>query len=196
MKPKSNKENYAKKADKKPIKNKKKIEWNWVIKITIISFVVSFTFSFLSENIIPNVNIFASIIILLIVIFIGIIFDIIGISVTVADPSTFHSMSSKKVKGATIAVKLINNAEKVSSFCNDVIGDICGIISGATGATIAILLANKLNINVMITSLTTTALIASLTIGGKAIGKSFAINKSNTILYKFSQILSFYKRQK
>ena len=39
-----------------------------------------------------------------------------------------------------------------------------------------------------------TAIISSLTIGGKAIGKSFAINKSEVILYTFAKFISnFYK---
>ena len=43
-------------------------------------------------------------------------------------------------------------------------------------------------------SLTVAAIVASLTIGGKACGKSFAINKSDVILYEFAKIISiFYK---
>lgn len=103
-------------------------------------------------------------------------------------------MNSRKVKGANIAVKFKKNADKVSSFCCDVIGDICGIISGAAATTIAAILVKDFNFNPLITSLTVAATIASLTIGGKAIGKSFAINKSDIILYEFAKIISiFYK---
>ena len=119
----------------------------------------------------------------------------IGISVTVADLKTFNSMATKKVKGATLAVKLIKNADKVSSFCNDVIGDICGIISGSTGVSVAIIVANKFDISLLLVTLLITALIAAMTIGGKAIGKSFAINKSNSILYKFVKVLSIFYRK-
>ena len=45
-------------------------------------------------------------------------------------------MAAHKVRGAREAVWMVRNAEKVSSICNDVVGDICGIISGATGALI------------------------------------------------------------
>jgi hypothetical protein len=38
-----------------------------------------------------------------------------------------------------------------------------------------------------------TALIASITIGGKAMGKSYAINKSEVIIYKFAKIISLFK---
>jgi len=190
MKTKKNKEKYSKKTDKKPIRNKKTVEWKWIFTITIISFLVSFGFSLLSEIIIPNVNIFIGVIVVLLVVLVGVLFDIIGISVTVADPSTFHSMATKKVRGSKLAVRMIVNAEKVSSFCNDVIGDICGIISGSTGAAIAILISNKFNINVVLTTLITMAVIAALTIGGKALGKSFAMNRSNVILYTFCKVVS------
>ena len=88
------------------------------------------------------------------------------------------------------------NADKVSSFCNDVIGDICGIISGSAGVIIATFLANTFEINIFIVTLLVTAIIAALTIGGKALGKSIAINKSNYILYEFSKLVShFYKKK-
>ena len=126
---------------------------------------------------------------MIIVILIGVVFDMIGIAVTVADLKVFHSMSSKKIRSAKMAIKLINNAPKVSSICNDVIGDICGIISGSGGATIALILALELGVNSIVPSLIITALIASLTIGGKALGKGIAVMKANLIIDKFSKIL-------
>lgn len=190
------------KDDKKSLKkqlqrNKKKelIDFKWIIKITLLAFSISFIFSALSETIIPNVNLIVGIIILIVFILLGILFDMVGVAVTAADIAPFNSMNSRKVKGANIAVLFKQNADKVSSFCNDVVGDVCGIISGSTGSIIAITLSNTLNIDKFLTMLIITALIASLTIGGKALGKSFAINKSNTILYEFSKFVSyFYKK--
>ncbi len=185
-----------KKEYKKQIEKRKKIKinWNWIIKITLLSFAISIIFSTLSEGIIANVNLPVSIIILLIFIIIGILFDMIGVAVTSSDEAPFHSMSSRKVKGAKTAVKFKKNADKVSSFCNDVIGDICGIISGTVGATIAISISNTLNIPIFICSLIVTAIIASLTIGGKATFKSVAINQSNEILYNFAKIIETFKK--
>ncbi|MBQ7136473.1 MAG: hypothetical protein IJO43_00665 [Bacilli bacterium] len=177
------------------MKNKKLINYKWILKITIITFIISLVFSLLSETIIPNVNVLISILLLLIFIGLGILFDIIGVSITVADQKTFNSMAAKNVRGAKLAVKLIKNAEKVSSFCNDVIGDICGIISGSTAASIAIIISNKFNFNFLVVSLIITAFVASTTIGGKAIGKSIAINKSNSIIFKFSSVLSVFYRK-
>lgn len=195
MNKKTYKEKYSKKVDKKKISNKKNVDLHWVLTITITAFLISMLFSFLSESIISNVGAVVSVLLLIIVILIGVMFDMIGISVTVADIKTFHSMATKRVKGASLAVKFIKNAEKLSSFCNDVIGDICGIISGALASSISVILVNKFNLNLLATTLATTGVVAALTIGGKALGKGFAINKSNVILYHFSKVVSvFYGR--
>lgn len=195
MKRKKYKEKYSKKTSKRPNKNKQIVDYNWILKITIATFFISLVFSMVSETIIPNANIIISIILVLLFIGLGILFDIIGVSITVADIKTFNSMSSKNIKGAKLAVKLIKNAEKVSSFCNDVIGDICGIISGSTAASIALIISSKFKFNLLLVSLLITAVVASLTIGGKAIGKSIAINKSDSIIYKFSSLLAIFYRK-
>lgn len=182
---------------RKEKKDKAKPDVKWIIKIMVISFVISMLFSFASELALPNVHISIGIIIVILFIFLGIVFDMIGVAVTSSDEKPFHSMNSRKVRGADIAVKLKKNADKVSSFCNDVIGDICGIVSGSAGALIALTLSNLLHIDKFLISLIVTAIIASLTIGGKAIGKSYAINKSNLILYEFAKFISyFYKIKK
>lgn len=174
---------------------KETVDIKWIVTIVALSFVISFTLSFVSQMTIPNLSLWLGVIITLLFIFLGILFDIIGVSVTTADEAVFHSMNSRKVKGASVAVKFKKNAEKVSSFCCDVIGDICGIVSGAAGTTITAILVEKFNYNLLFTGLMIAAVIASLTIGGKAIGKSFAINKSNIILYEFAKFISSFYRK-
>jgi CBS domain containing-hemolysin-like protein len=193
MKIKKNKESYSKKVNKKIIKDKKKVDKKWLLIVSIVSFLISLFFSFIGETVIPNTHISISIILVFSFIALGIIFDIIGISVTVADLKTFNSMATKKVKGAKLAVKMIKNASKVSSFCNDVIGDICGIISGSTGVSIAILISDRLDVSLLLVTLLITAFISALTIGGKALGKSYAINNCNAILYRFVKVLIVFK---
>lgn len=173
---------------------KEAVDKKWILTILGLSFVISFCLSFIANMTIPNLSLFIGIIITLIFILIGIVFDIVGVAVTSADESVFHSMSSRKVKGAKVAVKFKKNADKVSSFCCDVIGDICGVISGAAGTTIAAILITQYHYNALLVGLIITAVISSLTIGGKAIGKSFAINKSDIILYEFAKFIhNFYK---
>ena len=190
------KNKYVEKAFQKNKNIKKKKDINWIIKITIAAFLITIVMSLIAESALNNVSIFISIIIMLIFIFLGIIFDMIGIAVTVADKKVFNSMAAKKVKGAKTGIKLMKNSNKVASFCNDVIGDICGILSGSAASTIALLVTDSLGINIFISTLLITSIIAALTIGGKAWGKSIAINNANNILYEFSKFICIFKKEK
>ena len=173
---------------------KEKVNVKWICQIAIISFTISFGLSFVSEMAIPNLSVLWGILLTLAFVFVGILFDIVGVAVTGADEKVFHSMNSRQVKGSKVAVLFKKNADKVSSFCCDVIGDICGIVSGASASAVSVGLAAAFNWNLLLVSLTVAAIVASLTIGGKACGKSFAINKSDVILYEFAKIISiFYK---
>ncbi len=163
----------------------------WIIEITLLAFFASLILSLFSDAVITNTTAIISVTVLLVFVALGILFDMIGVAVTVADKKVFHSMSAKKVHGSNRALKLIKNNSKVSSICNDVVGDICGILSGSAGVTIALALAEKFSINLMITNLVITSLIAAFTIGGKALGKSFAINKANKILFAFAKFIDF-----
>lgn len=188
-------ENLIVQTRKKEKIKKEVIDFKWIGIVTFTAFTISFGLSFVSEMTIPNLSLWLGIIVTLLFVLLGIVFDIIGVSVTTADEAVFHSMNSRKVKGANVAVKFKKNADKVSSFCCDVIGDICGIISGAAATTIAAILVTQFNFNALVTNLTVAAIIASLTIGGKAVGKSFAINKSDIILYEFAKFISnFYRK--
>ena len=183
-------QNLLEEEKKKEKIKKEKVDIKWIILIVIIAFFLSFCLSYVSQSTIPKVSLVVGIIITLLFIFIGVLFDIVGVAVTSADEAVFHSMNSRKVKGASTAVKFKKNADKVSSFCCDVIGDVCGIISGAAGTAITTILTIDFKFNLLVTGLVVAAIIASLTIGGKAIGKSYAINKSDIILYKFSKFIS------
>ena len=136
---------------------KKKKRNNWPLIVTILAFTISLLFSFMSESVMPKVGIIVGIMILILFIFIGIIFDMIGVAVTSSNEEPLHAMSSKKIKGAKKAVSFKKNADKVSSFCNDVIGDICGIISGSAGVSVARGLASTFNLNIFYTGLIVTA---------------------------------------
>ena len=132
----------------------------WLITVFITTFILSLFFNYISTGAISNLDIIPAIIILIIVILLGILFDIIGVAVTVADEKEFHAMASKKVKGSKCAIKLIRNSAKVASICADVIGDI----------------------------------VASLTVGGKAIGKGIAQKHTTKIVAAVSKILSIFNK--
>lgn len=186
--------NLIEQTKKKEKINKNKTEWNWIFKVVLISFTLSIVMSYVSTATIPNINIIAGTVVTLLFIGLGILFDIIGVAVTSADEKVFNSMSARKIKGASLAVRMKKSAPKVSSLCCDIVGDTCGIISGTATATIAINLSKITNINILLVTLLSSAIAASLTIGGKAIGKSFAMNKSNIILYEFAKIISIFAK--
>ena len=134
-------------------------------------------------------------IILLVIIFIGILFDIIGVAVTSADEKPFHSMAARKVPGALEAIRLLRNAEKVGSICNDVVGDICGVISGSASATIAAQVLQNFEFTwPRLASLIMSALVAGLTVGGKAIGKGLAIQSCTTIVHFVGRLIHQMQR--
>lgn len=148
--------------------------------------------SLASGNVMDSFGLSASLLVIAIIIAIGIIFDAIGISVAAASEVPFISMASKKVRGASKALMLIKNADRVSSFCNDVIGDICGIISGTAGAALVVrLTASNITLNHYLVSILISSLIAAFTVGGKALGKTVAIHNSQNIVYYVGYLLSF-----
>ncbi|WHH59634.1 Mg2+ and Co2+ transporter CorB [Petroclostridium sp. X23] len=170
----------------------KKVSYTWAVIIVIWTFIFSITLSYVSSSLMNNVSIGVAFFILLFIVLLGIIFDIIGIAVAAANETPFHAMASRKIAGAKQAVRLIRNAEKVSNFCNDVVGDIAGIISGATSATIVAQITTIYNIfDTVMIGLVLTGFVASLTVGGKALGKSVALSRSNYIVYKVGIILYY-----
>lgn len=165
----------------------------WVIESFILTFILSGLISYISSNGVSNLNIFWAIIILILVILIGICFDIVGIAVTVADEGHFHAKATKKIEGAKTSLKLIKNASKVANICADVIGDICGVVSGAISTMIAMKLIGNYGLPNNIQFLIS-ALVASLTVSGKALGKDIAKKESTPIVHITGIILNkFYK---
>ena len=177
-------------------KNKKNTKTKWIITITLLAFTISFIFSLVSELMLSKVGLILGIIILLLFISIGIIFDMIGVAAASGTESPLNAMSSKKIKGAKKAVLFKKNADKVSSFCNDVIGDICGIISGTAGVTITANISKTYNLDIFWVGLVITGIVASLTIGGKALCKSIAMKNSKEIVYFTAKVISIFERKK
>ena len=184
------------KADPEASKKARNKTIRWVVTIFLVTIVVSGTISFISDEVMQSSSIFAAFLILMVIILIGIIFDIIGMAVATADEKPFHSMAARKVPGAQAAIRLLRNAERVSSICNDVVGDICGVVSGSASATIAAqLLQNMEDFSwPQLIGLLMSALCAGLTVGGKAIGKTFAMNSCTDIIYLVGQFLHWLGR--
>lgn len=180
-----------KKEDKISIK----YNFKWVFLISLWTFIMAAFFSIISENLIKNINTSMAFFVLIFIIFIGIFFDTIGIAVTAAEEKPFHAMAANNIKEAKYAIKLVRNASQVSNFCNDVIGDISGIISGAIGTTIIYNIINTYGLkNGGMLSIIITSLIASLTVGGKAFGKSVAMIYYDKIIFYIAKILNFLEK--
>ena len=178
------------KADSDSIKKERNKTIRWVITIFLVTMLISGTISLVSDSIMEVSTIWVAFAILFVIVMIGIVFDIVGVAVTSADEKPFHSMAARKVKGAQEAIALLRSAEKVSSICNDVIGDICGVVSGSASATIAAQVLQKMELSDMtVVSLLMSALVAGLTVGGKAIGKTFAINSCTQIVTTVSKMI-------
>ncbi len=167
----------------------------WVIIVTMLAFGLSMVMSLFSTLALKNVPLLIAIIITLLFILIGIVFDNIGVAVTSGDITVFNSMSARKIKSGKVGVNLIKNAEKVSSICCDVIGDVCGIVSGACGTAIVAIIVDSTDYNVIAVTVIVSAIISALTIGGKAIEKSLAINESTAIIKIVASVLAVFKRK-
>lgn len=179
---------------KKSKKLKIKPDWHWITTIFGATIGISAAMSFFSNEILSGGGLILSFAVLLVIILIGILFDIIGVSVTAAEEKPFHSMAAKKVPEAREALKMLRRAERVSSFCNDVVGDICGVISGSAAAVIAAkAIAGMSPVLGSVVQLLLSAVVAGLTVGGKAFGKSIAMNNSTAIIHAAAKVMYLVK---
>ena len=178
------------KAGAESTKRERNKNIRWVVIIFFATIFISGAISLLSDVMMANSTMVVAFLILLMIIFVGIVFDIIGMAVATAEEKPFHAMAARKVAGAKEAIQLLRNAERVSSICNDVVGDICGVVSGSASATIAAQILSNFEFTwPQVISLAMSALAAGLTVGGKAIGKSFAVNSCVDIVHTVGKIL-------
>ena len=173
---------------------KSKPDWKWIVLIFFLTLLISACLSYVSSVVLEDAGLFFCFLVLIVIILIGILFDIIGVAVTAADPVPFHAMASRKVPEAQEALRLIKNANRVCSFCNDVIGDICGVISGSASAVIALrILMLRPGLGELILNLLLSATVAALTVGGKACGKTIAISRSTAVVRLTARVTLFFR---
>ena len=167
----------------------------WTIKITIVTLVLAFFFSFISEITSTYAHVSITIFLLILLIAISIVCDTIGVAATSCDLAPLLAMASRKVKGSKKAIALVKNAEKVSNICCDVIGDICGIISGACTVAIVIKLAQDNETLNYWLSILMSSIVSAVIVGGKSFFKTVAMNNSREILLFVSRILGVFSRK-
>ncbi len=188
-------------SEKKVEPKKRIVKWKWCIKILFITLLLSFCFSILSELLLTSnqslLITILSIVVLFVFILIAVFCDMIGVAMTSADSAPFTAMASKKIRGAKETLSLLKNADKASSFFCDIIGDACGIVCGAIGAAIVAVIAfNSESIVKVFIGAGVSALIAAITVFGKAVGKGIAVNYANSIVFKVGKVISLFKKQK
>ena len=149
----------------------KKKNSHWPLKVFLISVALSAVLSFFSSTALAGAGIWIAALVLVIFIGLGILFDMVGVAVTAADPRPFHSMAAHKEKGGREAVRLLSK------------------VSGSTAAVIVTQLQRGLNTTSVLISIAVTALISGATIGGKALGKKVAINDSTSVVYRVARVM-------
>lgn len=184
--------------DKRKKNDRKKHKRNlWPLKAMLITLVLSALVNILSTLVLDNAKLWLAIVITLLIVLLGVVFDVIGTATTSCDMQPLLAMASRKVKGAKTAVKLAQKSDIVSNICNDIVGDICGIVSGACAATITATALSGLSNTTLVIFLTVAvyAVISTLTITLKAVGKGIAVNHATDIVFSVAKILSIFHKE-
>lgn len=173
--------------------NKFKDAINWSLAIAVITLVLAAIFSIVSTLLLSGVTWAIGMLIVFTIVLIGIFFDMVGIAATAADETPFHAMASERVFGAKQSIHIVRNADRFASFCNDVIGDISGIISGTASAIVVIQFTLSMQHQEdsafhYVISVVFTSVVAALTVGGKAFGKSLAMKYSTPIIFQAGKV--------
>lgn len=166
----------------------KKSSWRWTYKVLILSICLSIVFSIMSQSLFPALPITLSVFIIFFFIAVSVIFDMVAVAITSLelDKLELH----KDEKHYKTVLKLFLNREKVSSFCGDVVGDICGILSGAGGVSLVLNMhISDPSIDFLVTCLVS-SLIAGITIFGKAIMKSYSVTNCESVVFNTAKLLN------
>ena len=167
-------------AKKKKTGRSARPDFRWIALIFLVTVLISALMSFVSSNLLEGAGLILSFVVLICIVLTGILFDIIGVAVTAADEVPFHAMASRKVPEAEDALRLIRNAGRVSSF------------SAAAVISARVLLLSKSGSEIFITLLLS-AVVSGVTVGGKACGKSLAMNSSTAVVRTAAKVLCFFR---
>lgn len=178
------------------MKNELKNSLKWALPLAVITLVLAAIFSIISTVILNHAGVFSGILVVLVIILVALFFDIIGVAATASDEAPFHSMASKGMRGARYAVWLTKNADRVNTFCTDVIGDISAIISGTAASVVvaemvAMIASTRGSFIENVLSVVVTCFVAAITVFVKALGKTFAIKNATKIIYKVGYVIFF-----
>lgn len=167
----------------------------WYFKLFVVSLLLCFVFAIISQLMLIRANIAVALFLVLLLIFVSVVFDVVGVAVAASNIKPFLELKKQNVRGVDKAIKLVKNADRVSSICTDVVGDICSIVSGASGVAISIILVSELpSVSSAVLSTLISSIIAALTVLGKALGKNYALNSSTKIMLFVGKFLEIFKK--
>jgi CBS domain containing-hemolysin-like protein len=168
----------------------------WSIFISIVTFILACIFTVTSTAALDGFSWGIGMVIVLLLVLTGIFFDILGLAAAAANEVPFHGMASERVDGSRQAIYIVRNADRFSNFCNDVVGDVVSVISGAASAAVVIKIMVGADSELLrtVVSIIFTAMVSALTVGGKAMGKSFAIHYATDIILNVGRV--FYVLEK
>ncbi|MFW6035269.1 MAG: hypothetical protein ACOCRZ_03335 [Halothermotrichaceae bacterium] len=159
----------------------------------IFTFFMAVLVTISSQAQLEYVSIIPAIIILILIIFTGVIADMVGVAATAADEKTFNARAAKKIFGAKQGLYMVKYADRVASLMCDIIGDICGTVSGAIGVIIMIRIVNLWGVSRTVVNLVIIGFAAALTVGGKAFFKTFGIKNADEIVFFAGKILAGFE---
>ena len=191
MEPNQRQKKQTKKA--KPNNNPVKKHWKWLIFIFVFSFSVALTFGILAQTMNGANKIAVCIAIIVALILIAFLGDIFAVAGAYADIAVFNSMASRKIKGAKTAIYLVKHSDRVSSILSDILGDCCGIVSGAVGVSLSLIILSHAVLTVFMQGVVialVNASIAATAIMAKSIAKKIAIANSTKIVLFFGRFLA------
>ncbi len=186
-------------SEKKPpakaggkVNNKQNSAAVYTLVVFVSTFFCACLISMVSSYVLANMDSFwLGFVVLMLVVLVGVFFDIIGTAVSVCGQTHLNAKASRKIPGAKKALALTRNASRVANICNDVIGDICGTVSGGIGTALAAVLTTAGGTRGMLISVGIAGCIAAITVAGKALGKSFAIDKADDIIFNVGRLLDW-----
>lgn len=171
----------------------------WSLFISFVTLILSSGFTIASTAILAGLSWAVGMLVVFIIVIIGVFFDMLGLAAAAGDEKPYHAMAAERINGAKHAIQIVRNADKFSNFCNDVIGDIAGIVSGTATAGVVLSLVfefgyGKDSFLYTFLAVLFTAIVAAMTVGGKAIGKTVAINNSMSIILKVGKVFYFMEK--
>jgi hypothetical protein len=154
-----------------------------VLALSFAAFLLSFVMNAAFEGISHGISLGVGIPLTLSVVGLGVISDGLGVASARAKEGPLLSMASRRIIGAREALWFVRNAAKVSSVCNDVLGDVAATISGALAVAVSFSVqAAYPDISWLLATSAAVGVASALSVGGKALFKPVALKYAESMI--------------